>query len=152
MTTSDFIAFAESEFGTAFPELVVRLIVDPDDDSTFFAYMFCVPDGCELDYKLRARELIRTKLKQYSDWRVIPSVKSMSITREHYPKYLKTPDPTEGVISNAAILKYMVFEQTVHVSHADLFEVIADTEYIGCSPCVVQPPQGNHESEFRFAA
>lgn len=152
MTVNDFTAFAETELSKAFPSLVVRLFSDPDDDSTFFAYMFCVPDGMELDVKSRARAFIREHFTDRYEWSVIPSVKSLSVTKEHYPQYLKLPDPTVAVVSNAAILKYMVFEQTVHVSHADLFEVIADTEYIGCSPCVVQPPQGNHESEFRFAA
>lgn len=152
MTTSDFIAFAESEFATSFPELVVRLIADPDDDSTFFAYMFCVPDGHEQDYKLLARELIRAKLKQYADWRVIPSVKSMSVTQEHYPKYLKTSDPMEGVISNATILKYIVCDQPARVSYTELSEVIADGDYIGCPPCVTQPPQVPHESGFKLAA
>ena len=149
MTATEFIAKSEAELGRVFPELVIHLFPDPDDASTFFAYMFCVPDGTEREVKNRAREIIRRF--DEGEWSVIPSIKNLSVTKEHYPQYLKT-EPLEGIISNAAILKYMGFEQTVHVSHADLFEVIADTEYIGCSACVVQPPQGNHESEFRFAA
>jgi len=76
----------------------------------------------------------------------------LSVTREHYPQYLKLPDPNEDAVSNAAILKYTVCEQTTRVSHAGNFEVIADTDYIVCPPCVVQPPQGYHESGFKLAA
>lgn len=151
MKANEFIAKAEFELGKVFPELIVRLFPDPDDDSTFFAYMFCVPDGAEQDVKSRAREFIRGHLKGDADWSIIPAVKSLSVTKEHYPQYLKT-EPLEGIISNAAILKYMVCEQPAPTSHTDFFDVIADAEYIGCSPCVVQPPQNNHESEFRLAA
>ena len=151
MTANEFIAKAESELGKVFPELVVRLFPDPDDDSTFFAYMFCVPDGTEQDVKSRAREFIRGHLKGDADWSIIPAVKSLSVTKEHYPQYLKT-QPADGIISNAKILPLMIYDGTTRVPYSHPREVFADADYIGCVPCVIQPSQVPHDNRFKLAA
>ncbi len=153
MTTNEFITLAENEFAAAFPDLAVRLIADPDDDSTLFAYMFRVPDGQEQPYKLRARELIRAKLKQFAEWRVIPSVKSMSVTLEHYPKYANLPDPMNGVVPNAEIIPLVICSSSERKPYIHLLDVMADDDYIDYDiPEVAPAHQVTHESEFRLAA
>jgi len=70
----------------AYPDYPLTLIPDPDDDATFFVYTFCVPD--DKTYKVTAsmRRFIAANLKDYLyEFDFIPSVKSMSVTREHYP-------------------------------------------------------------------
>jgi hypothetical protein len=62
---------------------------DPDDDGTLFAYMFNVSDGCETEYKERAKDLIKNEIEGLFNYHVIPSIKTESVTAEHYPKYQK---------------------------------------------------------------
>jgi len=152
MTVNDFIAKAELELGKVFPELVIRLFPDPDDDSTFFAYMFCVPDGREQDVKSRARDFIRRHLSGEADWTIIPAVKNLSVTKEHYPQYLKTA-PMASVVSNADILRLISYVSVGCLSKPCSRETHAESDYTGGLLGVIQPPpQGNHESEFRLAA
>ena len=152
MTTEEFITFSEAEFAMAFPDLIVRLIADPDDDLTFFAYMFRVPDGHENEYKLRARDLIRTKLLQHPEWCVIPSVKNMSVTREHYPKYSQTLDPMDEIISNEEVMSLV---KTYIPKKRDTVRLLRNIDKMDTGykqPLDITPPRSKDEDRFEIAA
>lgn len=83
MKRESFIAVAETELKKAFPSYPISLFDDPDDDSTFFAYVFCVPDGREQEFKAKVRAVIREKLDNY-EWDVIPSIKNLTVTEKYY--------------------------------------------------------------------
>lgn len=151
MTATEFIEKNEIELGREFPDLVIRLFPDPDDDSTFFAYMFCVPDGTEREVKGRARDCIRRHLTDNNEWSVIPSVKSLSVTKEHYPQYLKTA-PMESVIPNAVILPLMSDISAEHLSKPYSREVYTENDYIDAPLDVIQLPRSLHENRFKLAA
>jgi len=151
MNAIDFVAMAEFKLGEAFPNLVVRLSPDPDDDTTFFAYMFCVPDGDERDTKIRARAFIAKYFVDYHEWRVIPSIKSLSVTKEHYPQYLKT-EPIEEIIPNAKIFLFLDCSQQKLTSARPYFieDLALDNDICTCIPEII--PKAQHGSFSKLAA
>ena len=66
----------------ALPDFKISIYSDPDDDETFYAYIFNVPEGQENEIKEVARKLIRGEVAPYD---MIPVIKNKTVTREHYP-------------------------------------------------------------------
>lgn len=150
MKTNEFITLAETTLGTAFPEYVIRLFPDPDDDATFFAYVFCVPDGSEQEVKVAVRAEIRRELSDF-EWDVIPSIKNLSVTREHYPEYLRRSSLGKSV-SNSVVLEVAtascnVLDNDFQFTGEDLDLMIEDH----CS-CNMPTHRENHEGQFDIAA
>ena len=88
MNKQTFITSTEAKLKAEFPHLVFRLIPDPDDDATFFAYAFCVPDGSEEATKTLVRTFLRNLLDDISAYDVMPSVKNLTITKAYYPNLI----------------------------------------------------------------
>ena len=150
MKVKEFISLAETKLGKAFPDFVIRLFPDPDDDATFFAYTFCVPDGSELKAKDAVRGVIRSELDE-AEWDIIPSIKNLSTTREYYPEYLRSSS-LEKSVPNSVVL------QVAHAScnvegdgfqfgKDDFDQMIADQ----CS-CKLPTHRESHEGQFQIAA
>lgn len=82
MTPSDFVRKSEAMLCKALPDFKISIYSDPDDDETFYAYIFNVPEGQENEIKEVARKLIRGEVAPYD---MIPVIKNKTVTREHYP-------------------------------------------------------------------
>jgi hypothetical protein len=150
MKANEYIAMAEASLGKAFPDYVVRLFPDPDDDATFFAYVFCVPDGSEQEAKHAVRAKIRRELSD-SEWDVIPSIKNLSVTQEHYPEYLRRSflgkSVSNSVVLEAATASCNVMENDFQFTGEDLDLMIEDH----CC-CNMPTHRESHEGQFDIAA
>ena len=150
MNTKEFVSMAELELGKAFPDYVIRLFPDPDDDATFFAYTFGVPDEMESEAKRSVRAYIRTHLDGY-EWDVIPSIKNLTVTREHYPQYLRC-DESGFPVPNAII--FNVVQASRHdQNYADDFRVDDfDQMLVDHCTCTMPNHRESHEGRFDIAA
>lgn len=152
MKMNEFILMAESKLEKAFPDYVVRLFPDPDDDATFFAYVFCVPDGAEKDAWYAVRAEIRERLEDKYDWEVLPSIKNLSTTKGYYPQYLKRTSH-EGSPTNEAVLETLKASPKKPADRLDCIESAFDL-----SDCKISTNDGllsglkNDDSQFKFAA
>ena len=151
MKANEFITMAEGVLGTAFPEYVIRLFPDPDDDATFFAYVFCVPNGEERKAKEAVRAVIRKSLDGH-EWDVIPSIKSLGTTRLHYPQYLRS-HPAEPVVTNARVFEVVEALCADTACHLAGLDEALDQEDVDPGFSYQMPVDlNNHESQFRIAA
>ena len=154
MKVNEFISKAEIALGNAFPDYVIRLFPDPDDDTTFFAYTFGVPDGAEHEAKCAVRAFIGRHLDS-SVWDIIPSIKNLSVTREYYPQYL-CPNSARPV-SNAVIFELVQDSRHVRKYFDDLGDDdFRDTDFdeFLAEPvtCTMPIHRENHEGQFDIAA
>ena len=127
MNASEVIKIAEVNLGNHFPELVVKLFPDPDDEKAFIAYMFCVPDGTEKDTRVRARDFICNDLKELGGWDIFPLIKNLSATQKHYPQYVKQQSHSKDTVSDndydsdtnnpSSICSFISVPDVVHNSH-----------------------------------
>ena len=151
MKTEQFIAKAESLLREAFPAYFVKLVADPDDAATIFAYTFNVPDGTEKTVTDQMYDVIEEKLDG-NGWDVIPSVTSLTTTKEYYPEYFRS-NPPEPEITNERVL------DVVDDLDADIDRLLASLaeafDWEAPKPCgcdQIPSDVKTHESQTRFAA
>ncbi len=106
MNVKKFAAMAESVLQEVVPAFTVKLVADPDDSATCFAYVFGVPDGSEREVKDRLYDVIEEKLDG-GEFCVIPSVTNQSTTVAFYPQYLRDPSPTSAIPSNDVVSQFV---------------------------------------------
>ena len=128
MNANEVVKIAEAKLGKHFPELVVRLFPDPDDDATFFAYIFCVPDGTESDVRACAREFIHTSLTEVGEWDIISSIKNLSVTQEHYPQYLRQPATSNDIEPNSKVVPSLRSNFSSKQSPVTLVDFVRDEQ------------------------
>ncbi len=151
MNANEFSLFAQNTLAMAFPEYEVRLFADPDDAATFFAYVFCVPDGAEQKVKASVRAEIHEHLAD-TGWDVIPAIKNLTTTRRYYPEYLR-PCPTEQEVSNARVFQVVEGWSVDSDLNFNAEDDVFDLDDGGCSTVDYIPDDVNpHESQFKIAA
>ena len=151
MNANEFVSFAQGMLAKAFPEYEIRLFADPDDAATFFAYVFCVPNGEERKAKEAVRAVIRKSLDGH-EWDVIPSIKSLGTTRLHYPQYLRS-HPAEPVVTNARVFEVVEALCADTACHLAGLDEALDQEDVDPGFSYQMPVDlNNHESQFRIAA
>ena len=106
MKVKPFVAKAELLLDKAFPDYLVRLVPDPDDAATFFAYAFNIPDGEEKEITDRMYDVIEENLDG-DGFDVIPSVTNLTTTKEYYPQYFRASSSFRDFPQNDIVMQVL---------------------------------------------
>ena len=106
MKAKPFVAKAELLLNKAFPDYLVRLVPDPDDAATFFAYAFNIPEGMEKEITDRMYDVIEEDLDG-NGFDVIPSVTNLTATKEYYPQYFRASSSSRDFPRNDIVMQVL---------------------------------------------